>query len=134
MISSLRRSIPNTSTLALSVAGSANLSLSRLRPKHLTALGKASGLSADLVGKAIQDLDQRRAHAEKAVVTAARKIGAEALGKDLLDLMERRWNGTFSLTGRYLSTKQSDADTVWEHYPKAVGRAGECQRADNLSI
>jgi serine/threonine-protein kinase HipA len=102
---------PEYRTLALSISGAANLTLDRLRPKHLIALGKASGLSADVIGEVIREFDRRRRTAEKAVIVAAKKIDAAALCKDLLDLMERRWNGTFSLTGRRLSTKPSGADT-----------------------
>ena len=41
------------------------------------------------------------------MTAAAKEAGAEQLGTDILELMERRWNGTFSLIGQYLSTKQS---------------------------
>jgi serine/threonine-protein kinase HipA len=102
---------PEYRTLALSIAGAANLTLDRLRPKHLIALGTACGLAADVIGEAVAEFDRRRGPMEKAVIAAAKKVDTAALGKDLLDLMERRWNETFSLTGRRLSRKQSGADT-----------------------
>jgi serine/threonine-protein kinase HipA len=100
---------PDYQTLALSIAGASNLTLAKLRPKHLAAFGKSAGLSKEAIAGAVKEFDGRRAKAEKAVIASAKRIGAEALGKELLDLMERRWNGTFSSTGEFLSMKQSGA-------------------------
>jgi hypothetical protein len=47
--------------------------------------------------------------AEKAVTEVAKRVGDEALGKNLLDMMERRWNGSFNSIGQFLSKKQSAA-------------------------
>jgi serine/threonine-protein kinase HipA len=98
---------PEYRTFALAIGGAANLSLDRIKPKHLAALGKACGLTAEVIGETVRTLDQRRKATEKAVTTAAKEASAEQLGKDILELMERRWNGTFSSIGQYLSTKQS---------------------------
>jgi hypothetical protein len=54
----------------------------------------------------VADLDNRRKPADAAITAAAKTVGDEALGKDLLDLMERRWNGTFKSIGQFLSKKQ----------------------------
>jgi len=97
---------PEYQTVALAIGGAANLALGSLKPKHLVSFGETAGLSAEVIVQTIKDLDARRSDAEKAVIEQAKKIGTDGLGKDLLDLMERRWNGTFSLIGRYLSTKQ----------------------------
>lgn len=102
---------PEYQTVALSVGGAANLTLAKLRPKHLVSFGETSGLSTDVIAKAVKEFDARRGDAEKAVAAEAKKIGAEPLGKDLLDMMEHRWNGTFSSIGQFLSTKQSGAGT-----------------------
>lgn len=101
---------PEYQTFALAIGGAANLTLDRIKPKHLTALGKACGLTSDVISETVRDLDKRRKSAEKAVIAAAKKNDVDALGKDILDLMERRWNGSFSLIGQYLSTKQSGGD------------------------
>jgi len=102
---------PEYQTVALSIGGAANFTLAKLRPKHLVSFGKTSGLSTDVIGKAVKEFDTRRGDAEKAVAAEAKKIGAEQLGQDLLDMMEHRWNGTFSSIGQFLSTKQSGAGT-----------------------
>ncbi|MGD0185311.1 MAG: HipA domain-containing protein [Roseiarcus sp.] len=98
---------PEYRTFALSIGKAANLTIDRIKPKHLIALAKACNLSDEVILRTVERLDGRRKSVEKALTAEAKKIGAEGLGKDILDLMERRWNGSFSLIGRTLSTKQS---------------------------
>jgi serine/threonine-protein kinase HipA len=98
---------PEYRTWALAIGSAANLTVEQLKPKHLVALGKAYGLSADVLQEAVVHLDRHRKVADKAVTTAAKRIGEEALGKNLLDLMERRWNGSFKSIGQFLSKKRS---------------------------
>jgi serine/threonine-protein kinase HipA len=100
---------PEYRQLALAIGNAANLVLETLRPKHLVALSKSFDLDDAVLTGAVKKLDERRNPAEKAVSGAAKRIGEEALGKNLLDLMERRWNGSFNSIGRYLSKKQSAA-------------------------
>jgi len=99
---------PPYRSLALAVDRAINLKIEKLKPKHLIALGKAYGLGAPAIADTIRSLDQRRAAAEKTVTAAAKQAGNESLGRQLLDFMERRWNGSFSLTGQVLSKKPSD--------------------------
>jgi serine/threonine-protein kinase HipA len=98
---------PEYRTFALSIGGAANLTIDRIKPKHLVALAKACNLSNAVILQTVRRLDARRKKVEKALTTEAKKIGAEQLGKDILELMERRWNGSFSSIGQYLSTKPS---------------------------
>jgi serine/threonine-protein kinase HipA len=100
---------PEYHTLALSIDKAHSLALDRLKPKHIVALGEACGLDTKTLIDTIQKLDQRRRAAEKAVQIAADKIDAKGLGDNLLDLMERRWNGSFSSIGQFLSKKRSSA-------------------------
>jgi len=92
-----RRTYPEYNTLALSIDKAQSLALDRLKPKHIVALGEACGLDTKTLIGTIVKLGQRRKAAEKAVPAAAEKIDAIGLGDDLLNLMERRWNGSFSL-------------------------------------
>jgi len=98
---------PDYRTLALRLAGAENLALDKVRPKHLVALGEACGLSETVIRDAIDDLGRRRQAADKAVRSAAKAVDVMPLADDLLELMEHRWNGTFSSIGQYLSTKRS---------------------------
>jgi serine/threonine-protein kinase HipA len=101
---------PEYRTWALAIGSAANLTLEQLKPKHIVALSKAYGQSTEVLKKAVADLDNRRKPAAEAIMTAAKTVGDEALGKNLLDLMERRWNGTFKSIGQFLSKKQSGDD------------------------
>lgn len=96
--------------LALAIGNASNLALEAVRPKHLVSLADAFGLDASVTIKAIEVLGARRGAAEKALTKAAKEAGAEALGQDILELMEHRWNGTFASTGHFLSKKQSGGD------------------------
>lgn len=100
---------PEYNTLALSIDKAQNLALDHLKPKHIVAFGEACGLDTKTHIDTIEKLDLRRKVAEKAVKVAAEKIDAEGLGDKLLNLMERRWNGSFSSIGQFLSKKQSSA-------------------------
>src|ERR1700730_6154236 len=101
---------PEYRTWALAIGRAANLTLEQLKPKHIVALSKAYGQSTDVLKKAGADLENRRKPAAEAITTAAKTVGEEALGKNLLDHMERRWNGTFKSIGQFLSKKQSGGD------------------------
>jgi serine/threonine-protein kinase HipA len=98
---------PEYRTFALAIGGAANLTIDRIKPKHLVALARACKLGDAVILATVRRLDARRKPVEKTLSAEAKKIGAESLGKDIIDLMERRWNGSFSSIGRYLSTKQS---------------------------
>jgi serine/threonine-protein kinase HipA len=101
---------PEYRTFALSIGGAANLTIDQIKPKHLVALARACNLSDDVILQTVQRLENRGKRVEKTLTTEAKKIGVEALGNDILELMERRWNGSFSSIGQFLSRKQSDAD------------------------
>ena len=98
---------PEFRTLALAVGNATNLGIANLKPKHFLSLGEAYGLDAKQVLRVVTILDSRRAAAAKGVQREATKIGAGALGQNLIELMEKRWNGSFASTGQYLSTRQS---------------------------
>ncbi len=101
---------PEYRQLALAIGNASNLVLESLRPKHLVTLSEVFGLDSAVLTEAIKKLDEQRKSAAKAVTEAAKRIGDEALGKSLIDLMERRWNGSFKSIGQFLSKKQSAAD------------------------
>ena len=101
---------PEYHALALAIGNAANFKIENLKPKHLVSLGDAYGLSRPLLIETFKALDQRRTATEKLVRHEAKKIGEEKLGDKLLDYMEKRWNGSFSSTGQYLSKKPSGED------------------------
>ena len=98
---------PEYRTFALAIGGAANITIDQIKPKHIVALATACKLDKAGIEHSVKRLDGRRKSVEKTVAAEAKKIGAEGLGTDILKLMERRWNGSISSIGRYLSTKQS---------------------------
>ena len=100
---------PEYRTLALAIGTAANLTLEALKPKHVVSLSAGFGLESPILFEALENLERRRKAAEKTVGDTAKQIGEVALGEKLLDLMERRWNGSFKSIGRYLSKKRSAA-------------------------
>jgi serine/threonine-protein kinase HipA len=102
---------PEYRQLALAVGGAANLAVGDLKPKHVMKLGEGFRLDRAVIADTVAALDRRRKAAEETVAAAAAKIGAAALGDQLIEFMERRWNGTFNSIGRLLSKRPSgDAD------------------------
>jgi serine/threonine-protein kinase HipA len=101
---------PQYRTLALAIGRAAGLKIEDLKPNHIVALGATHGLSSAEVEQTIRALDQRRPAAERAVRVAAKRADAAGLGDNLLNFMERRWNGTFASIGAYLSRKRSSGD------------------------
>jgi serine/threonine-protein kinase HipA len=98
---------PEYRQLALAVGNAANLQLTELKPKHVIKLGEGFKLGAAVLAQTVRALDTKRKAAEEAVRKAAAQIGAAALGDNLIEFMEKRWNGTFALTGKLLSKKPS---------------------------
>ncbi|NGZ95630.1 MAG: hypothetical protein CV089_05785 [Nitrospira sp. WS110] len=92
-------------TLALSIGGTANLPLGRLKAQTLIRLGQDFGLSLAAIAMATAHLARRRPAATEAVGTSP--VGTTALKEEILTQMERRWNGTFALIGPALSKKRS---------------------------
>jgi serine/threonine-protein kinase HipA len=103
---------PEYRQIALAVGDASNLELRSLQPKHIVALSESYGLGKAVLTDAVEVLERRRKAAAKAVVAAAKRIGAEQLGQNLLEFVERRWSGTFKSIGPYLSKKQSAAGTA----------------------
>ncbi len=101
---------PEHRQLALAIGNAADLQLSDLKPKHVIKLGEGYKLSTAVLAETVRALDLKRKAAEEAVRKAATKIGAAALGDNLIEFMEKRWNGTFALTGKLLSKKPSGDD------------------------
>lgn len=94
-------------TLALSLAGAPGLRLGDVQSKHVVALGEAYGLAHAAIGLAVADLGERLEAAKAAAHDAARRHAG--LGDNLIEMMERRWNGTFASIGQLLSKRQSAA-------------------------
>lgn len=92
-------------SIALNVCGSRNMAISNLKGKHLIKLGEGFGLTEDAVIAAVDALKKQLPKALTAVEAAS--VGTQDLRKQLIDKMEKRWSGSFALTGQRLLKKQS---------------------------
>lgn len=93
-------------TIALSVGGASNLDIGALKPKHIIDLGRGFGLNDKTILDAINELGKNLARAKQAISTA--KIDCSLkLRKILINIMEKRWNGSFDSIGLLLSKRQS---------------------------
>lgn len=92
-------------TVALTLAGAGNVRLGDLQPKHLVALGEGYGLPAASIELAVNDLGKRLEAAKAAVSEAT--IGPAPIKDALINMMEKRWNGTFVSTGPLLSKRRA---------------------------
>jgi serine/threonine-protein kinase HipA len=91
--------------IALNVCGIRNMAIGKLKSKHLLAMGQGFGLQQDAVVSVIEALEKQLPQA-LATVEAATK-GTPILRKKLLEKMEKRWKGCFSLTGQRWLKKQN---------------------------
>lgn len=91
-------------TIALSIAGAADLLIGSLKPANIIKLGEAFGLSPATIKMAVDGLAKNLALTKQTIADAA--FGSNKLKNSLIELMEKRWNGTFALIGKTLSQKQ----------------------------
>jgi len=96
---------PEYYTIALSVGGAANLTISKLLPKHLLQMGSSFGVGDEAIIAAIEMIGKRLPSTLQ--VISESNIGTKTLRDKIIDKMEKRWNGSFKLTGQLLSKRQS---------------------------
>jgi serine/threonine-protein kinase HipA len=85
--------------LALKITPGTNPhSLSDIGPKHLSLLAKSFGLSNAALELAVSDLTRHLGAAQDVVRQS--EFGSTHLKKQLIDLMGKRWNGTFASIGK----------------------------------
>lgn len=97
-------SLYNYKTLALAIAGSKDHPIGDLKGRHLVLLGEEFGLSPAAINMAAEGLAKNTEAAKDAISEAP--LGSADFKDNLIKLMEKRWNGTFSLIGKALSKKQ----------------------------
>jgi serine/threonine-protein kinase HipA len=96
---------PEYHTIALRIDGAQNLSIGKLQPKHIVNMAKNFQLNEKILLNTIAELQNKLSKAKEFIEKSS--IGSSFLHNKLLDLMEKRWNGTFALIGPLLSKRQS---------------------------
>ncbi len=97
---------PQFKTLALSIGGANDLNIGSLKPKHLIDLGRAFKLSDKSILQAVHEL-QKNIDAAKEAISNAQIDCSSRLRRTLIDIMEKRWKGSFDLIGQLLSKRQN---------------------------
>lgn len=92
-------------SIALHIAGVRNLAIGKLEDKHIIKMGEQFGMKGDLVLDPVDALGKELPKALAAVENSS--IGTKLLREKLIDKMEKRWNGSFSLIGKRLLKKRS---------------------------
>lgn len=92
-------------SIALSVGGIENLAIGKLLLKHLLQMGKGFSLREETVVTAIEAIGKQLPSALEALSKS--NIGSQTLHNNFIEKMEKRWNGSFKLTGQLLSKRQS---------------------------
>lgn len=90
-------------TMALAIGGTRNPRIADLKPRSLIRMGEEFQLSKEAINLAWNELAANIDAAKEAVHAA--DAGGTALKDDLINFMEKRWNGTFALIGKSLSKK-----------------------------
>jgi len=85
--------------LALKISPGTNPhSLNDIGPRHLALLAKSFGLNNAALQLAVSDLKRQLGGAQEVVRES--RFGSTHLKKQLIDLMGKRWNGTFASIGK----------------------------------
>lgn len=95
---------PDYQTVALSIGGATDLPISKVRAKHIVALGESCGLRQAALHSAVEDL-RKRMDAVKDAINAAGTRQAR-IRDQLIATVEKRWNGTFVSIGHWLSKRR----------------------------
>jgi serine/threonine-protein kinase HipA len=92
-------------TVALQMAGARDLRIGDIKPKHLILLGESYGLPHAAIKLAVDDLGKRLEKAKESILETEQV--PTSLRDNLIQLMEKRWNGNFSSIGQHLLKKPS---------------------------
>ena len=90
--------------MALAIGGAHDLRIGSIKPGSLIKMGEEFKLSFEAIKMAADELEGNIDAAKEAVHVSS--AGSAALKDQLINFMEKRWNGTFALIGKSLSKKQ----------------------------
>ena len=94
-------------TVALTVGKARDMRIGDLGAKHIAGLAEDFGLNPATLEIALKDIGGRLEAAQVSVEKS--DIGGKGMRDDIINLMEKRWNGTFASIGQLLSKKRAAA-------------------------
>ncbi len=92
-------------TIALGLGGTRDLDIGLLKEKQLINLAQGFELNDKTITNSVEAIGARLEIAKSTI--AASEIGTSILKNQLIDMMEKRWNGSFTSIGQLLSKRQS---------------------------
>lgn len=92
-------------TVALTMAGVRDMPWATMKAKAVIRLGEEFALPAEAIRMAFEQLATRQDTVAEAINDAA--FGTPRLKKDLMEMVKKRWNGTFSLMGSLIGPRLS---------------------------
>ncbi len=99
----LASSLYQYKSIALAIGGAHELSINMLKPKNIIKLGEEFKLSSDAIALAYEQLSAQKKLAKESIAQAEQ--GSELLKNQLINIIEKRWVGTFALVEQQLLKK-----------------------------
>lgn len=90
-------------TIALAIGERRDIKIKDLKAKHIIALSEDFLLSKQALKMSIDTLEKNKDAAKEAIFSSP--FGTQYLKDQLIDIMEKRWNGTFASIGTHLLQK-----------------------------
>lgn len=90
-------------SVALKISNTADLPIGSLKPKHIAALAKDFGLPNAALMMLMEQMEKRLDTVRDTIASA--NTGTAPLKDKLIQLMDKRWNGTCRLIGQHLSKR-----------------------------
>ncbi len=95
-------------TIALEIGKVRDMRLGDLEAKHVMGMAEDFGLSEATLKLAVKDIQSRLDDAKAAIEKS--DVGHKQMKDEIIKLVEKRWNGTFSLIGQRLSKRRAAAE------------------------
>jgi len=90
-------------TVALSLDKAPDRIIGQIKPKNLIALGREFSLKDENIIMAVEEIERHLPAAKEAIQTCC--LQQPLMKSKIVDFMEKRWKGSFSLMGRLLSKR-----------------------------
>lgn len=97
---------PEYQEIALKIGNTPDMRVGDLKAKNLLLLGDEFGLKSESIKLAFEELQRNLPNAKD--IIAENTIGDAHIKDNLINTMDKRWNGTFASIGTLLLKKQSD--------------------------
>lgn len=91
-------------SMALHMSKMQNMPLGSIKASNIIQLGKDFRQSDRAIKMAVDELEHNLDNAKSAITNG--KFGNDDLKQTLIEMVTKRWNGTFALIGKKLSNKQ----------------------------